>query len=395
MKNEEFENWEEEQEKERSILQFISSLSVTGVVMSIVVSMFIGNGNTLAYLLSVAAGTIMVTPFTYIGSMQVEKLLQRKSEKELSIMYHTFSMLEEQEYMKDQVIDKTTTNFLKKIGQVFAQEEVAVDDLSLNTINSFIYMINMNYYDQIKKHHPSFQREQLIDTILSQICVYLQQKDKQTFTEKDVPKLMENCFFIPEEEKKQIIREFKSSKVHLGKWTDYVIKCKETEEDVVEMDSNKKKIHSSNFDIENPECYQLIVQNLTALDQYLVEFGDVTSLEWDFESLQKIMVFVATKYRSKLIEEREMYSNFELVNSFVYNAMCYAIVNGKSVVGKDEMLSTFKEWEYISWGLRREIVSDFLENDEKNLDEMTYSCETKKKAKVISFSTYCKNKNRE
>ncbi len=374
MKREELEDLEKMIPKATRLERCIYSFGFSGGIMSLFMLGIVGNHNPLSYLLSVAAGTFVSWPPIYIGSKKLEEREKRKREKE-------------EQFAKDQVIDKTTTNFLTKITPVLKQEKIALDDISINAINSLIYMININYYEQIKKHHPSLKREQLIENIVFQIGHYLKQKEQPTFTDQDIPKILTTCFFIPKEEQKKITYELKRAKIKLRDWIDYGIQPKKVEKEI-----ESKEGQSSNFDMENIDHYKTIIYSLTIVDQTLPNYGDVNSLVWDFASLQEIITLIATKSRSRLIREKDAYSNFDMAASFIYNAMYYAIMNRKTIVTKKEMLATFKEWNYLSYELRGEIIADLLEKETENYEEITFPFSTKQKSKVISLADYRKRK---
>ncbi len=140
MKREELEDLEKMIPKATRLERCIYSFGFSGGIMSLFMLGIVGNHNPLSYLLSVAAGTFVSWPLIYIGSKKPEEREKRKREKERACLYHALSMEKEEQFAKDQVIDKTTTNFLTKITPVLKQEKIALDDISINAINSLIYI---------------------------------------------------------------------------------------------------------------------------------------------------------------------------------------------------------------------------------------------------------------
>lgn len=91
-------------------------------------------------------------------------------------------------------------------------------------------------------------------------------------------------------------------------------------------------------------------------------------------------------HRSEIIAYNSGLSNFDIACSFIYNTMCYAIVNHRPKVEVREMLHTLKDWEKIPFQLRSNVAIDVIEKMhlERNLHPF-YRNPAKKKAKIISF----------
>ena len=117
------------------------------------------------------------------------------------------------------------------------------------------------------------------------------------------------------------------------------------------------------------------------------ELGN-TFLDWDYDFLRKILVLISTKYRQELVKEYgQEYNNLNLAGTFIYNALSYAVVNNREMVGYKEMINCFKGWNYIPFNLQLDILNDLFEQEEIPYEEHPYGIKMKRsnKAKIIQI----------
>ena len=196
----------------------------------------------------------------------------------------------------------------------------------------------------------------------------------------------------------EIYEEFISSEVSFGRFISHCIENRNV--DIMDKDAfieEKKKELSSmpSFDIFSLDSYEKIIQGLISADSYLEQFGDVNQLEWDMESLKNFLCILLKDHRSELIAYDSSQSSFDIASSFIYNAMCYAVVNQKHSIGPFEMLHTLRNWEKIPFQLRSDVATDVIEKMNLERDSHPfYQNPVKKKAEIISFSKLKKLDNK-
>lgn len=374
------------------LIQIIASFGISFGVITMIGIPFMNVPN---FMLGILGTSLFLTPGVYFGAKKINQRWRDKEEKRLRYIKQGFLNIVEGEYEKDKIIGKTTTNFYSKVESMQKEFNISLSFNDFEQVNDFLYLINSNYYEKISNHNKKFGREELLDKVINQVGFYLMKTGQSSFTRKDVLNILNNCFFIKDEIKEEIYQEFILSEVSFGKWIGHGIKnCNvDIMDDDTFLKEKKKELSlSPSFDIESIEDYKQIIQGIISADTYLRQFGDISQLEWDLESLQKISCIMLKNHRSEIVAYNNQLSNFDIVCSFIYNAMCYAVINDKTAVGVKQMLHTFKDWEYIPWNLRCTIVTDVIDN--MNLDVVTplYRKEGKKKSKVISFNKVERNK---
>ena len=225
---------------------------------------------------------------------------------------------------------------------------------------------------------------------------YYQQTNKKTFDENDAKEILNKSFIIPNELKEPIFEEFKKSKIKYGKKSFYEIIRKDTDSSFDNYFSKRNEEKNDNwtrFDIDDANDYHTIIQ-VFADEESIQELGNAHELEWDMELLVRMMKLIATNYRQELIKEKEDYTNFKLVSTFIYNAMSYALVNNKKEVGYKELLNTFKNWRFLSFQMKLKVLDDIFEQE--NFDYKDHPFEVKKSKKphqkIIEFPRQTENK---
>lgn len=380
--------------EEDNIVQIISSFGISFGVSVIFGIPFL---NDLSSFFAILGVSIVLTPGVSFGVRKLNEKWHEKEEKRLKSVRQSFAMMAEYLYEKDKIIGKTTTNFYSKVEDMKNEFSISLDSNDVNQINDLLYLINANYYEKIVGSRQQYCREEIIDKVVNQVGLYFVLKGSSGFTRKDVLCILNNCYFIKDELKKEIYEEFISSEVSFGKWISHGISNRNV--DIMDKDDfleekMKELSPMPGFDISSIGSYEEIIQGLISADSYLEQFGDVNQLEWDMESLKNFLCILLKDHRSELIAYDSSQSNFDIASSFIYNAMCYAVVNQKQSVGPLEMLHTLKNWEKIPFQLRNEVATDVIEkmNLERNSHPF-YQNPVKKKAGIISFHKLKKNQD--
>ena len=335
-------------------------------------------------------GTILLSPCIYFG---MNKLKEKANDRRLRDMHHTSQMvlMLKEANCADHNVTKTSTVFLHELQQEQKNMNFRLteDNNEQMNINQFLYLINANYYDEIKKSFPNLNREEVVRRLITLILLYLKDQNKQSFDENDAKEVLDRCLFIKASLKEEIYQEFKKSKVKFGKDKFYEIIRKDTDsslESYQKLREEDEKNQAPDFDIDDlNQVYMLIGSYVNSDD--IQELGN-TFLDWDYDFLRTILTLVSTKYRAELIKEHgEFHNNLHLAASFVYNALTYAVVNEKEMVSYKEMINCFKGWTYVPFKLQLEILDDLFEQENISYDEHPYDIKNKRKnkTKIIQF----------
>ena len=330
----------------------------------------------------ITGGTILLSPCVYFG---MNYLKEKAKDRQLRDMHHTsqlFLMMTEANSV-DHNVTKSSTLFLHELHQEMNNYDAKIDDNEQMNINQFLYLINANYYDEIIKTFPMLNREEIVRRLIIVILNHLKDNNKTTFDENDAKEVLGKTIFIRQELKKQIYKEFKKSKVKFGKNKFYEIIRNDTDSSPAayeELRRQDEMNQAPNFDIEDlNQIYSLI--GCYVNNEMMQELGN-TMLDWDYDFLRRLLVLISTKYRRQLIDEHgTRHNNLNLTSSFIYNALSYAVVNEREMVGYKEMINAFKNWDYIPFNLQLEILDDLFEQEEISYEEHPYGLKKPKKTK--------------
>lgn len=366
--------------------EIIASIGMASSISAF--STLISSLTTTEQLSIITGGTILLSPCIYFGMNALKK---KSQDRNLRDMHHTaqlFLMMKEA-HSADHNVTKTSTIFLHELHQEQKKINVEIDDNEQMNINQFLYLINANYYDEIAKKFPDLNREEVIRRLITLILLHLEHNNKKTFDEKDAKEVLDRCLFIKQDLKEEIYKEFKKSKVKCGKQKFYEIIRKDTTasiESYQKLRETDEKNQAPDFDIEDlNQVYSLI--GCYANNEDMQELGN-TFLDWDYDFLRKILVLISTKYRQELVKEYgQEYNNLNLAGTFIYNALSYAVVNNREMVGYKEMINCFKGWNYIPFNLQLDILDDLFEQEGIPYDEHPYDIKKKRnnKAKIIQL----------
>ena len=366
--------------------EIIASIGMASSISAF--STLISSLTTTEQLSIITGGTILLSPCIYFGMNALKK---KSQDRNLRDMHHTaqlFLMMKEA-HSADHNVTKTSTIFLHELHQEQKKINVEIDDNEQMNINQFLYLINANYYDEIAKKFPDLNREEVIRRLIILILLHLEHNNKKTFDEKDAKEVLDRCLFIKQDLKEEIYKEFKKSKVKFGKQKFYEIIRKDTTasiESYQKLRETDEKNQAPDFDIEDlNQVYSLIGCYVNNED--MQELGN-TCLDWDYDFLRKILVLISTKYRQELVKEYgQEYNNLNLAGTFIYNALSYAVVNNREMVGYKEMINCFKGWNYIPFNLQLDILDDLFEQEGIPYDEHPYDIKKKRnnKEKIIQI----------
>lgn len=371
------------------VSDIVASTGLTSGILSLI-SLTTGIINSPQNLLFLAGGTVLISPFTYLGMKKLKNKMDERVERDMHQAGQIFLMFEDV-LKPDFKITKTTALFLNQILDKLEKEQLQLQKDDYMHINQLLYLINSNYYEEIIKTHKNMTREQLIDKILNQIISYLRKNDKDTFDEKDAKIVLDSCFFLEDELKKEIAEEFKKSKVTVASTTTYEIIRKDLPDSSVKSYKAKRaeeqeERNASRFDIYSERDYHTLIQNFSSSEEIL-KLGNPNELEWNMDLLIKIIQTIGLNYRDELLENNASHNNLNLAASYIYNLISYALVNKRKEVGYKEMIATFKNWNYLPFSIKLKALDDIFEQEQISYEEHPFKISASKKQpqKVIEF----------
>lgn len=287
-----------------------------------------------------------------------------------------------------EVINQRTTMFHSYIIEYLEKNNIEIDSFTLNIINDILYLINANYYYKISSNYH-IDRETLIVQVLNQIMIYLTKKEDKLLDEDDVTKIINSCFFIKSDLQQAFIQEFfeVSNVVE-----DVKIRLIENRY-LNSIDHKKEQAKMKNtfyFDSSDRKYYQALVEGLSANDKYFKEYGNINNIEWDYSVLENVVKIILS-YRDEIKRsfEVETYSDFNLISSYIYNVICYSIMNQQAKVTYQSLIATFKDWEDVPYKIKLKITSAIIK--ELNLTEINspfiVKYKPKENHKIINFAT--------
>ena len=372
------------------ILEVLSSVGMAMAPTSIIAS-FIGNGNLGEYLAITTGGTILLAPAIYYGMKHLTKKLDERVNRDMHQAGQLAIMLQEIDE-KNRPIGSMTSLFLNEILDRFELYNPTFPEEQIMNINQFIYLINSNYYEEISKINKNISRERLVKKLVAAISTYLNDTERDIFNEIDAKKVLYYVTIIPEDIKQEIAKEFKKSKTTINGETTYEIIRKDIQSSISEYKKRKEMEDDGfyyGFDIEDINDYYQLIQCYTN-DQYYVEFSsnNPKNLDWDINFLRKIIKTMVKNHQEEMKCQVKDYTVFHLTSSFIDNALMYAMLNNKSEVGQEEMLNTFKNWNYVPFNIRLSTINRLFEEDEIDYSKHPFGIPKKKPnqvQKIIQF----------
>ena len=268
----------------------------------------------------------------------------------------------------DRKITSMTASFKKEIEAHFKEENITVSETTLKNIDAFLYLVNSNYYDDIKLTNKSIRRKFLIQQLLFQISNYLKATDSSSFNEESVKEVLSTSIFIPNEIKEAILSEFKDSKVKHNNKTFYHIKRKDIKSG---KDSYLEECNRANsnriieWKYDSEYNYITLIEALEASEDFQeLGIGSAKDLCWDLPFIQAMNIFIHDNYQDELLRIDEEYSNFALISQFLLYTMAYAVEEEITEVTSDVVLASFAEWPLLPFNLKLKIIDALFEKEQ-------------------------------
>lgn len=349
--------------------EIIISLAAPFAAVTLI-SMLTGKFTSEEYTQVATGATVIGSPVVYFGLNKLIEKMQEHSKKD-GIDENQELLMSQEEYNPDREITGMTSSFMPEILEVFEENNPDLPKDDIMAINQFLYLINCNYFDELSDIIPELDREDFIREIITKISLYLSNTTLNYFDENIAEEVLKYCANIPVEMKKKITLEFKKSKVKNGTKSTYkIIRNDGYDEDATGYNSEPKSIGSW-FNKDDDKAYQILISAYSKDDYWYNEgFGDPSKLDWDIEFLKAVVTTIIKNHRSELRRQDPDYSNYSLVCDYIFNAMEYALENGKTQVGQQELIDTFKGWEYLTLGIKLDTLNTIY--DRYDLDYNTH-----------------------
>ena len=270
----------------------------------------------------------------------------------------------------DRKLTSMTGTFLKEIEASFQEENINIPTSAIKNIDSFLYLINSNYYDEIKEKNPNLRREFLIEQLLFLITSYLKETSIFSFTEDDAKEILNKCLFIDSNLKTKILEEFISAKSKHRKNISYQIIHKDIlggKDAYLTARDQANHNRVPEWKVDNEYNYITLIEALEVCEDIEeLDLGSAEDLCWDLPFIQKMMTFIHTNYKDELLQFNEEYSSFQLTSGFLLYTMAYALEEEIPEVTSDVVLASFAEWPSLPFNLKLKIIDDLFEQE--NLD---------------------------
>ncbi len=352
-----------------------------------------------AMLANLTKSTLITTPVLYLG-LQLGKKKFKTYEQKISHYNAQMRMLHDIEANElNRNITKTTTRFINELVREFVlldMENVIADEQTLTTLNQLIYLINYKYAESIMLRFPNIDREDIALRLIRHLALYIQNKNKTKFTHKDVLTALKGTLILSDEMIAAIDKDFKSAKTFSSTLEPiYAIIRDDTK-------PTYKEYAKTHFTEEHPLYMQFNVDDITFINALIeatadnnywkIKYGvEAKDKVWDTDFLRTILKIITITHRDTLRKELDDYSAYVVAQDFVCNAMEYAVSNNHQVVGEEELLNTFKEWNYISFQTRLEILETIFETEHLDYKIHPLGVKTSKNKrhpqKVITFKS--------
>lgn len=380
-----FTNIFQEEERMAKSFNLISSVSIS-LGLSSLLSGIIGFNGIIETISFLTASTVLMSPIIYYGADKLKKRLDKKTESDIHHAAQLGIMLRES-FEKDRIINRMTSCFFDEIEAELIAKNIPITENLIYSINQFLYLINCNYYEKITPNKENFDREDLMNHVLSQISFYLVENNLTSFNPEIAQKVLETDFLVKPELKKEIYEEFTSSRVTSKDYDGYHIKRNDTVADIYCYQILKNQEGGDKymgFDIDDGNDYYNIIKSLEQSKYFLENnLGDPRNLDWDIDFLRTIIKTIIRDHRQELKKTIPDFQAVSLASSFIYNAMVYATVNNREQVHQEELINTFKNWTYLPFFTRKEIVDTLFEEQELSSIEHPFKTTAQQKTKTI------------
>ena len=189
-------------------VRLAGGIAVSSVILSALV--VFGSCQINAFLIGMSL--LLGVPTTY-GLLTVARSLIHKNYVQDMHMYEQFTR-GMKEFNEDELVDHKEVTEDMAVFYSFIQRrdtEHKISQESYNAINSFLFMVNENYYEEIAvDNYANLSRTKLIEMIVSIIVSEL--RENELFDDIVAEDVLKRAFFIKEEVKDEMIKEFFESK---------------------------------------------------------------------------------------------------------------------------------------------------------------------------------------
>jgi len=328
-------------------------------------------------------GAVAASPFVYVGLDRLSKNIDKKQVNYLSFLIQSLEKTTDDKAYN--FIHANTVDFKYYIDKALNGNsnsiDLMVDSDTKNNINQLLYLINSNYYVQVKENFPNLSREDLIERVLWNLVSYLKENNKIVFSHKEVKRFLDRCSFFDDNMKKAVVKEYKNGKFKFKGKIIYTV-C---------PDNNKNKYNnigkevvgedSDFFDLDNEFSYRIVIDRVAKSD-HCKRYGVASKLIWDIDSLKTMMQIIFNDFGDKLQKDKDKIIDLDLITSFVISTTIYSLANKKEKVGIEEMVNTFKTWDYMPYSLKLEALNCVVEK--MNLTDVKHPYVYKSKIKSNS-----------
>lgn len=377
--------------------KFIGAVSTIGIGFSLstVLMSVLGLTASEEYLAYLTASTVISSPFIGMGLKKAKEHLDFTTSRDAHQVSQLALMLRELTN-KTNKIGKMTSLFAQEILATFEKNNVPLLESEVMHINQFLYLVNANYYEAIdESSYATMTRDLLINDLIEEISAYFEETGETIFAEETAKSVLKRIPYIDDTIKEAIYKEFKKSKIKFKGTTDYGIIRRDVQSGqlsyLMEHLNEEKKLGTSpTFDAENLSDYRALIDSVADLKEFEEEnYGNPKNLIWDMDLLRTIIKTIS-RHSQEIEEYRGEYSLFNVAASFIYNASLYATLNNRREVGLQEQLNTFKEWPYLPFELRLDVLDEvFTENGisyENHPFNLTKA--RRQKTKIIKFNPH-------
>lgn len=286
------------------------------------------------------------------------------------------AVIEEEKSEFDRKITRMTGSFLTEIETYLKQENLTLPPPTIRNIDAFLYLINANYYEEIKEQNKNIRREFLIEQLLFLISYHLKENNISKFNENHVKEILDLCIFIPENIKRKILVEFTNAKTKKGKDVSYKIIHKDIKggkDNYLEARAraNNNRIPEWNFN--NEFNYITLIEALEVCEDFQeLGIGSAEDLCWDIDFIKNMISMIHTNYKDELLRLNEEYSCFMLTGKFIFYTMAYAVEEEIPKVTSDVVLASFAEWDGLPFDLKLRILDDLFEQEKLDYSSHPY-----------------------
>ena len=313
--------------------------------------------------------TILFTPLICFGTNRLKLIKSIKRERNLQYLIQMNFILEDLKTpnvfeLGDRNIDKNTMSFVPNIVMnlyYFAKE---CNKDSLLNINQFLYLINSNYYEKIKKEYPNLNRNRLVNIFMNRIGALLPGKITK-FDEEDAKRVLKTLpIKISSKVKEEILNEYIEAKTKDPVSGNYDFKILRKDITADELSTIYKRYFKKEFSKDNIEDYNKLINDIE------VSIGESLRYKiennWDVETLKNISNYIIDHYENILTKQYPNFSHIGLVSSFIYQLIDRAIKTCNNDITSNEIYSVVVESKVLPTYIRKDVEEKFSFNKKES-----------------------------